>query len=207
MPLKEIQIVSSSDAISKSKIDIQGNWIPAIGAVVVSFLISAVLGLIPFAPLVISGPLSLGLAIFFLNIAKGKEPRFEQILDGFKQFATAFFVTILSFLFIFLWSLLLIIPGIMASLSYSMAVFIIAEDKEISALDAITKSKEMMQGNKMELFIMFLIFFGMSLLCLLTLGIGFLWLIPFSYLSFANFYIKVRGGEQDELSLEDNLIL
>lgn len=206
MPLEKFEPVSASLIINETKLDLGGQWAPAIGAFLLSTLISAGASMIPFASIIIAGPMSLGLAIFYLNIARRKEIQIEQIFDGFKNFGTAFAVTLFSGIFIMLWSLLLIIPGIIAALSYSMAVFIVADDENISAMDAIAKSKEMMNGHKMELFIMYLIFFGMSILCIFTLGIGFLWLAPFTYVSLANFYIKVSGSAE-ELSLEDNLIL
>lgn len=206
MPLDNIQPINTSNILSESQLDLGGKWAPAIGGFVLSNLATMAAGFIPFGGLVIAGPMALGLAIFYLNIAKNKDARIEHIFDGFKNFGTSFAAAIFSTIFIILWSLLLVVPGIIAALSYSLAFFIIAEDDNIGAMDAISKSKEMMKGHKMELFIMYLIFMGMAILCLFTLGIGFLWLGPFTYVSLANFYLKVKG-EEDELNLEDNLII
>ena len=142
--------------------------------------------------LLISGPLALGVSIFSLHIARNMEARFEQIFDGFRNFKTSFIAYLLSILFIFLWSLLLIIPGIIAALSYAMTFFIIADDEFIEPMAAIDKSKKMMVGHKWQLFLLFLRFFGLALLCILTLGIGFLWLIPYVHITVAKFYDEIK---------------
>ncbi|MBV1888515.1 MAG: DUF975 family protein, partial [Urechidicola sp.] len=90
------------------------------------------------------------------------------------------------------------IPGIIAALSYSMTFFIIADDESIKPMDAIDESKRMMDGHKWKLFEMYIRFFGWSVLCLLTLGIGFLWFIPYMHVSLAKFY--------DDLKKNDNRI-
>jgi uncharacterized membrane protein len=99
-------------------------------------------------------------------------------------------------LFVFLWSLLLIIPGIIAALSYAMAFYILADDKEktVKAMEAIDKSKVMMYGYNWKLFCLGLRFFLLSLLCILTLGIGFLWLMPYMQVSLAKFYDDVKAN-------------
>ncbi len=95
-------------------------------------------------------------------------------------------------IFTILWSLLLIVPGIIAAISYLMTFYIIADDNTIRAMDAIDKSKTMMYGYKMKYFKMVLRFIGWCLLCLfLALGIGFLWLI---YVSNAKFYEDIKDN-------------
>jgi len=97
-------------------------------------------------------------------------------------------------IFTVLWTLLLIIPGIIAAISYSMTFFIMADDDSIDAMAAIDKSKAMMNGYKMKYFRMNLRFLGWSLLCFLTLGIGFLWLIPYMYVSYVKFYDDIKNN-------------
>jgi uncharacterized membrane protein len=91
-----------------------------------------------------------------------------------------------------LWALLLVIPGIIAALGYSMTFYILADDESIKAEDALKKSKLMMEGHKLKLFYLYLRFFLLALLCVLTLGIGFLWLIPFINITMAKFYDDIR---------------
>lgn len=142
--------------------------------------------------LLIAGPLALGVSIFSLNIARNTEARFEQIFDGFRNFKTSFVAYLLMILFIVLWTFLLIIPGIIAALSYAMIFYIIADNESIEPMAAIDKSKEMMYGYKWQLFFLGLRFFGLALLCILTLGIGFLWLIPYMNITVAKFYDNIK---------------
>jgi uncharacterized membrane protein len=145
------------------------------------------------APFVISGPFSLGMAFFTLSISRNDNPKIEQLFLGFEHFGKAFLAYLITTIFVLLLSLLLIIPGIIASISYSMTYFIIADDPSISAMDAINKSKKMMDGNKLKFFYLGLRFFGLALLCILTLGIGFFWLIPYMQISIAKFYEDVKN--------------
>ena len=87
---------------------------------------------------------------------------------------------------------MLIIPGIIAAYAYSMAFFIMADNPSVGALEAIRRSKAIMRGRKAKLFCLDLRFLGWGILCLLTLGIGFLWLVPYIQASHAHFYEDVR---------------
>ena len=95
--------------------------------------------------------------------------------------------------FVFLWSLLLIIPGIVKMFSYAMTEFILEEHPELSANEAIDHSRAMMKGHKFDLFWLVLSFIGWGILCIFTLGIGFLWLIPYMQTSIAGFYEDVKA--------------
>ena len=144
--------------------------------------------------LIIGGPLALGAAIFSLSISRGKEALLEQIFLGFNNFSTAFIAYLLIILYVLLWALLLIVPGIIAALSYSMTFYIIADDPLIIPQVALKKSKSMMDGYKLKLFYLFLRFFLLALLCILTLGIGFLWLIPYVHVTMGKFYDDIKGS-------------
>ena len=171
---------------------LQGVWGLAIGTFFVYALILVVSQQIPkvgmLVYLVIAGPMILGATIFSLAFSRKNNPKFEQLFDGFKNFGVSLAAFLLQSLFIILWSLLLIVPGIVAAISYSLTFYIIAEDKSISPLDAITKSKELMDGNKWKFFCLSWRFFGWIILSILTVGIGFLWLMPYMMISFAKFY-------------------
>ncbi len=93
-------------------------------------------------------------------------------------------------------ALLIIIPVVLAQLRYSMTYFVMADDPDVDALDAIRRSTQMMRGNKWKFFCLQCRFIGWSLLCLLTLGIGFLWLTPYFWTSVARFYEDLRAGQQ-----------
>ena len=101
----------------------------------------------------------------------------------------------LQSIYILLWSLLFIIPGIIASYSYAMTEYILAEHLELSASEAISRSKQMMDGNKWRLFCLQFSFIGWSILCAFTLGIGIFWLTPYKQAATAAFYREVSGTE------------
>ena len=90
-------------------------------------------------------------------------------------------------------ALLFIIPGIIKAFSYAMTPYILEENPELSANDAIDHSRAMMKGHKFDLFWLYLSFIGWFILCILTLGIGFLWLTPYMETSVAAFYEDVKA--------------
>lgn len=175
-----------------------GKWGLAIGTFVVYFILILVVQMIPIAGLIasllIGGPMALGIAIFSLSLSRNKDANLNQIFDGFNKFGVSLGAYWLMVLFTFLWSLLLIIPGIIAAISYSMTYYIIADDNTIGSMEAIDKSKKIMYGYKLKYFYLGLRFFGLSLLCILTLGIGFLWLIPYMQVTLAKFYDDINGS-------------
>ena len=178
---------------------LKGKWGLAIGTSVVYLLVILALQMIPFigwiASLLISGPMALGFALFWLSLSRNQDAKLEQLFSGFNRFGTAFVAYLLMTIFTLLWMLLLIIPGIIAAYSYAMTYYIIIDDNSISASEAIKKSKKMMNGNKMKLFFLLCRFIGWALLCSLTFGIGYLWLIPYMQLSFAKFYEDIKNNQ------------
>ena len=101
-------------------------------------------------------------------------------------------------LYVFLWTLLFIIPGIIASLRYGMTDYILSENPEITASEAIQRSKEMMKGNCWRLFCLEFSFFGWILLAVLTCGVGYLWLTPYMSASYAAFYREISQSDNVE---------
>ncbi|MFI5195811.1 MAG: DUF975 family protein [Chitinophagales bacterium] len=174
---------------------LKGKWGLAIGTflvytlIVSSFSATQKTGIIS---LLIAGPMMLGAVMFSLSISRGKEARLEQIFDGFRFFSKALVTYLLMILFVILWMLLLIIPGIIAALSYSMAFYILADDKSLKPMEVLDRSKKMMDGYKWKLFYLCLRFFLLALLCILTLGISFLWLIPYVNITMAEFYDDIK---------------
>jgi uncharacterized membrane protein len=183
--------------ISQARNRLNGKWGLAIGTFLIQMIILSATGsLHTFAniiSLLIGGPFALGAAFFSLAIARNKEARLEMIFAGFNQFTTSMVAYLLMVLYVVLWSLLLIVPGIIAALSYALTFYIIADDPDIKAEDALRKSKTMMDGHKLKLFYLCLRFFLLALLCILTLGIGFLWLVPLVNVTMAGFYDDVKG--------------
>lgn len=100
---------------------------------------------------------------------------------------------LLQWVLILLWTLLFIIPGIVASYSYAMTGYILAEDPDLTASQAIQRSKELMRGNRWRLFCLQLSFIGWIILCLFTFGIGNLFLNPYQTAADAAFYREISG--------------
>jgi len=177
---------------------LKGKWGLAVGAFFVVIAITAAIQSIPEAgallSLIIGGPFTLGMATFSLSLSRDQEARFEQIFDGFRDFGKALGAYLLIILYVFLWLLLLIVPGIIAAISYSMTFYIMVDDPAIKATDAMDKSKQMMNGYKWKFFYLQLRFLGWALLCILTLGIGFLWLSPYYHVSIAKFYDDIKDN-------------
>jgi uncharacterized membrane protein len=164
--------------MTQAKGALKNNWVLGIGVFVIFLLIMIAVQLIPkvggIISFVISGPMLVGLAGIYLSISRDQDEELSRFFDGLKKFGVSFAAYFLQSIFILLWALLLIIPGILAALSYSMTYYIISENDTIGPWEAITKSQEMMRGNRWRFFCLGFRFFGWILLCILTLGIGFL---------------------------------
>lgn len=153
-------------------------------------------GLLSLAAFLIGGVLQLGYARFLLKQHDGKELDFNDLFSQFDRFGTGFAQDFLRTLYTFLWSLLLIVPGIIAALSYAMTPFILEEHPELTASEAIARSKALMDGHKMDLFILNLTFLGWDILCALTANIGNLFLNPYKNAAYAVFYREITQGPQ-----------
>ena len=140
-------------------------------------------------------PLSLGFTNAFrmLLIMKDNQVLTNTFGLAFRNYWHNVWGMFLTGLFIALWSLLLIIPGIIKAFSYAMTPYILVEYPELSASEAIHRSRMMMRGHKFDLFWLYLGFIGWFLLCLLTAGIGFLWLSPYVETAKAAFYEEVKA--------------
>ncbi len=152
------------------------------------------------ATYVVLGPMVLGLCGYFLKRVRGERIKIENLFDGFKLFLPSLLLAFFMYLFIFLWTLLLIIPGIIKALGYSMAFYIMYDNPAIGSLEALKESQIMMKGYKTELFFLSLSFIGWGILCILTLGIGFIWLFPYMNLSYANFYECLKKRQENSLA-------
>lgn len=146
--------------------------------------------------IIISGAGKLGYAIFNLKLVDEKNAEFKDLFSQFHRLGDGFCMNFLVGLYTLLWSLLFVIPGIIKTYSYAMTPYILAENPGMTASDAITKSRRIMDGNKWRLFCLGFSFIGWGLLCvaptLIATGIltgiaiqtrsvlAFLWIIPLS---------------------------
>jgi len=146
--------------------------------------------------LFVTPPIGVGLALFFLNIHSGNKLEIKTIFNPFKDVwlnsVLAYFMMIVIILIGFL---LFFIPGVIATLMFSQVLYIIAEDNKIDPYNALVKSKKMMEGNKWKLFKIMLIIILLAIVCILTLGIGFIWLAPYQNAVYAKFYNVIKQGK------------
>ena len=142
--------------------------------------------------LILIGPFMLGMSKYFLEISRNENPEFKTMYSGFYDFKRAFITYLLTYVFIVLRIFLLIIPAFIAALNYSLVYYILIDNPELNPNEAILKSKKMMYGHKKQLFFLNLRYLGLCILCVFTLFIGFLWLMPYIYVSNVSFYEEVK---------------
>ena len=124
---------------------------------------------------VLGSVIAIGYSRFNLDLVDKLDVRIDTLFSNFNIWKTAAISRLLRSVYTLLWSLLFIIPGIVASFSYAMTDYVLAEHPELTSSEAIERSKEMMQGNRFRLFCLELSFIGWSFLCMFTFGIGNLW--------------------------------
>lgn len=162
----------------------------SLGATGITIGFTSLLGLAQF---IIGGVIELGYAQYLLKQHDRRDPQFSDLFSKFDYFGAGFCQAFLRGLYTFLWSLLFIIPGIVAGYSYAMTPFILSEHPDMPASEAIRASKELMYGHKGELFWLDLTFIGWSLLSALTLNLGNLWLNPYRNAAYAAFYCDITS--------------
>ena len=152
------------DELTEAKEKMKGCYWKMFGIGVLFILIMLVSCVTLVGPFIIFGPMFLGFHRAILQLARTKKVKFSTLFSGFKDFWVAFRVGWLFGIRIFLWSLLLIVPGIIAAIRYSMTFFILADNPNITAREAISKSKEMIKGRKREFVKNWSLYFGLAYL-------------------------------------------
>jgi len=180
---------------------LSGNWGLGIGVFLIHLLMTqAISNLVPvigpFIVIFITAPLTLGFAIVFLNVARDNQPEVGQLFAGFSTYWPSLGVYVLTTIFVLLWMLLLIIPGIIASIAYSQCYYLLADHPNLKPMDVIESSKVLMKGHKWQYFCLGFRFLGWILLSVLTLGIGLLWVAPYMQSAYAEFYLELRKHQK-----------
>lgn len=165
-------------------------------ALLIYMLIAVGMQLLPttavfIVSLVISGPLQMGLMSLCLSISRGGEAEIGGLFQWFKNgnsYWRAFWLNILLQIYVLLWMILLIVPGFIAIYSYALAPYILNDNPGLTPNEAIGRSKKLMYGHRWRLACLQGRFIGWWLLCILTLGIGMLWLVPYYQVSVSRFY-------------------
>lgn len=193
---------------SRAKIQLTGHWALAIltclvyniiiqstsiDASVPSWLKSEFVVTLNIIGLILYGPIQVGLSRFILKLAtRESKAKFVDLFSGIDVFIKSLFMTIIIFIAITIGTILLIVPGIIVGLMFSQAYYILAENPTLSVIECLKQSSKMMDGFKGELFILELSFIGWIIVCLFTLGIGFLWYSPYYEMTKGNFYIQLK---------------
>jgi uncharacterized membrane protein len=190
MPGRFRPTITRGDIKLRAKTSLSGRWGSAILVLIIYVLLGLGCGLIPIlGAILLVPPLEFGLSVFYLKFYRERDTQIENLFCGFNMFGKVLAVYWLTTLYVFLWSLLFIIPGIVASYKYSQAMLILYDNPEITASEAIRRSGAMMYGNKLTLFIQDLSFIGWFILSVFPgFYIGFLWSIPYYYTARVAFY-------------------
>ncbi len=172
-------------------------WIAVGVNVVVMLLVSAVSGMtMGIGALILMPPLLIGLNMFSLKLYRGQKGDFDTVFnDGFSNFGHKLGGYLWMELFTFLWSLLFVIPGIIKSYSYAMTPYILVDQPEVDAREALKRSMRMMDGHKWELFVFQLSFIGWALLSSLTCGILYIFYVgPYYNNAMAGYYEERKNA-------------
>lgn len=211
------EIMKISQLKKEALATLKGTWgIAAVITVVYIFILTALQStdilfqdsalsfLIMSAVTIFSFILAYGYAIYFLELKRGKKQGVEGLFSGFdtKVFIKIIVTSLLITLYTILWSLLFLIPGIIKSLSYSQYIYILKDNPELSPNEIIKQSQKMMKGRKGFYFLLSLSFIGWFLLGMLTLGIGFFFVLPYMFATYAIFYEKIKDEHDNSLLQE-----
>lgn len=162
------------------------------------FTLSIRSGIFGLAVWILGGTLQLGYAQFLLKQLDGKDAEFNDLFSQFHRFGTGFAQHFLRSLYVALWGILLVIPGIMKSYSYAMTPFILADHPNLTASQAISWSEELMDGHKMDLFVLDLTFLGWSILAGMFWNLGHLLLNPYRNAAYAAFYRQIQQEKRND---------
>lgn len=181
----------------------KNSWFLVALACIIPVLAETVLASIPvigtIASIVVAGPLTYSLYSITTKVSRGESWELKLFLDGFKEgVGTSIFLYVLRALFVALWSLLFIIPGIVKSYAYSMAFYIKQDDKDSNkeAKEYLDQSAKMMNGYKKKLFLLDLSFIGWYLLGIICFGIGVFFVYPYHETARANFYLELKNNQE-----------
>ena len=189
--------MSRTELKNRAKQTLNGNWGTAILGVVIYMVVTSILSSTGVGAFV-TGLVAVGYISLYLVLMRGGKPSFEGCISAITEnIGTKFIATLLVSLYTFLWSLLFIIPGIVKSYSYAMTPYILLDRPELSPTEAIKESEKMMNGHKMDLFILELSFIGWIFLSVLTCGVLILYVEPYMAATKSAFYLELKGPDPE----------
>ncbi len=171
-------------------------WLMSVVVIIIYSAIVSIAGTIYVGTFIVAGPMMVGVAYVFLSLVRGKEEiDLGDTFEGFKHnFGDNLILGLMQGILIFLWSLLFIIPGIVKGYSYSMAYYIKNDHPEYSWRECIDESRRIMNGKKLDLFLLDLSFIGWIIVGTLAFGIGVLWVEPYMQAARAVFYEEIKNN-------------
>ena len=183
-----------------------------IGILFLIFLIIAIIGVgssfVPivgwFATIIIMPAFNISLCMIFLNLAKREDISVGDVFKGFNITGKAVWLSIITWFYTFLWSLLFIIPGIIKTFSYSMAPFILADNPNLTSSEALSESIRIMYGHKFDLFVLQLSFFLWYILGTITFGIAYVYVVPYFEATMTNFYNEIKDKKIEAEVIDNN---
>ncbi len=152
-------------------------------------------------------PLSIGLYVICLDITYGETIKVSALFTPFKNmFGKSILTWLLYLIYMCLWSFLFVIPGIIKAFSYSMTFYILLENPNMTANEAITESRRIMNGHKWELFVLQLSFIPWMLLGCVTFGLGYIYVEPYMRATITNFYHNIKRQPENVEAVEATVI-
>ena len=203
--MEENQTINPSTMPSNKQIrhealgHLKGNWLYAVLCTLLFSAVMSITGSIPIAGLLVALPLAFGYSIAFLLFIRGEvdsEDLVTKPFGVFNRYGRMLGASLLVAVFTFLWSLLLIIPGIVKGYSYARTPYVAHDNPELPVRECLRRSQQLMSGYKMKLFLLDLSFIGWILLGIITCGIGMLWVNPYMTTARAEFYERRKAIEK-----------
>ena len=174
----------ASEGNSEAVMELMTKATPSAGASLIDSLLRLAMAVV-----------GVGFSLFIMNSVRRSQPALGNLLDGFGMFPRVLFLIILQIVLIFLWSLLLVIPGIIAAYRYSFAVYVMIDHPEMSAMDCLRESKRLTTGYKRQLFLLDLSFIFWFLLTMLPI-IGYIaqvYVTPYMESARVLYYEQIRA--------------
>lgn len=175
-----------------AKSQIKGNVLMLALITVIGMGLGYLASMIPVLGLFVMPLMSLCIIYVYLKLANGVKPDISELFNHFDAIWPVFKVYVLTMVFTVLWTMLLVIPGIIKAYAYSQAFYVLAENPGIGAREALRRSEAMMKGHKMEMFMLNISFMGWAILGTFTFGLLYIWLIPYMQATMTNFYNSIK---------------
>ncbi|CAM3174195.1 DUF975 family protein [Sporolactobacillus spathodeae] len=151
-------------------------------------------------------PFTVGITWLYIDLVRGQEPKISDTFHSYQSFRLTLKLvgtSLLVGIYVLLWSLLLIIPGIYKGFAYAQTFYILKDHPEYSINEAITASRELMWKKKWKYFLLNLSFIGWLILGIITIGIALLWVVPYINASNSVFYNDIANDQGLALEPED----